>query len=70
MTWDHMLEVLNLGLQNHESDLLPISPNDSCVPYSIESSVLKDILKFTHLDLKKEVVEVVRELPAHLEISA
>lgn len=50
--------------------MLPRSHNDSCVYYSIESSVLKHILKFPQLDLKKEVEEVVRELAVHLEIPA
>lgn len=53
-----------------ESDLLlPRSPNDPCVRYSIESSVLRDTLKSPHLELKKEVVEFVRELSAHLVLS-
>jgi hypothetical protein len=58
------------GSRTMESDLLlPRSPNDPCVHYSIESSVLKDTLKSPHLELKKEVVEFVRELSAHLVLS-
>lgn len=40
--------------------------NDLCVRYSIESFVLRDILKFFYLEFKKEVVEFVRELLVYL----